>query len=100
MSFTPAPWNTGGGIYSNCEVMAGRRLVANTGGYSDGAAGTREQNEANARLIAAAPDLLSALKEARDELWRAHHHTMSEDEFHSRYKAIDAAISKATGGSK
>ena len=51
-------------------------------------------------MFCAAPTLLEALKEARDELWRAHQHTMSEHEFHSRYKAIDAAISKATGGSK
>jgi hypothetical protein len=56
-------------------------------------------NEANARLIAAAPDLLDALEEAREGLrWYQDAHPEdtdgSDDEAMAR---IDAAIAKATG---
>lgn len=60
---TPGPWT----IYKTVNVMGGsdgRRLVANAGGHQDNrvADNGNGENEANARLIAAAPDLLAALK--------------------------------------
>ncbi len=104
MSFTPGPWHVKRAklhvddAFDFAISADGVPVLAEAFGRS--ANGGRPDAEANANLIAAAPDLLSALKEARDELWRAHQRTMSEDEFHSRYKAIDAAISKVIGGSK
>ena len=55
--------------------------------------GEHEQS-ANARLIAAAPDLLEALGAAEDLLHRMG--MQSSD----AYQKIDAAIAKATGGGK
>lgn len=54
------------------------------GGLSDG------EREANARLIAAAPEMLDALLEAKSEMrdWSLDHPAMRQ---------IDAAIAKATG---
>ena len=56
--------------------------------------------EANARLIAAAPDLLEALKESRMKLqWFAesYPHDIAAPNF---FASIDAAIAKATGEQK
>lgn len=78
---TPGPWH----VDAHTNVMAAGGLVA----FPGIAAGFDQK--ANARLIAAAPALLSALKNARD-LLRADGYaagaTMDE---------IDAAIAKATG---
>ena len=51
--------------------------------------------EGNARLIAAAPDLLSLAYQYRDDL----HHPPTHDSRERRIKAIDAVISKAEGRS-
>jgi hypothetical protein len=57
---TPAPW----GIYDGVNVMAGKgerseRCVASCGGHGSNFDETvHETNQANARLIAAAPELL------------------------------------------
>jgi len=50
------------------------------------------QCEANARLIAAAPDLLDACK-AVDEATRG-------GDYEAAFKAVRAAIAKATGGTR
>jgi len=55
---TPGPWT----IYEGTHVMSGNRLVANTGGYQSNFADDLTMNKANARLIAAAPELLEALE--------------------------------------
>jgi hypothetical protein len=55
---TPGPWH----IKHEWNIFSGERLVANTGGYTsnrDGEA-VRQENIANANLVAAAPDLLDA----------------------------------------
>jgi hypothetical protein len=68
-----------------------------------------EQAEANARLIAAAPDLLDALRECRTDLIiganNADHAAKTDPRWEGvgdrlRYRAskADAAIAKATGG--
>ena len=53
--------------------------------------GLEEEEEANARLIAAAPEMLAALHEARDVL---------EDSYGACIQAVDAAIAKAEGGAR
>ena len=67
---TPGAWAVNPKAATNVE--AGRRGVAACGGYfdntSDGAYAV--ENEANAHLIAAAPDLARALLDARAELAR------------------------------
>lgn len=63
-----------------------------SGGYSDGLPHTRAENEANARLIAAAPDLLEAL-----ELWRDRISGPTEISMQTLLHMTDAAIAKAKG---
>ncbi len=85
---TPGPWKLG--AHSMSAVFAGKRLVASCAGYSS----TEQQeqvhleNEANARLIAAAPELLDALIIA--------HHIISGDKDNhlTDYAFISAAIAK------
>jgi hypothetical protein len=54
------------------------------------------EQEANARLIAAAPELLEALLDAREQL-RAYEQDASGEDYNS--PSINAAIAKATGAS-
>lgn len=62
---TPGPWE----IDKRCETsvfaeLDGRRGICSTGGYSTNTIDPEvlnDENNANARLIAAAPDLLEAL---------------------------------------
>lgn len=62
MTYTPGPWQA---VRDDCHfgslstVIAGNMIVQVGGSKS-----SVEEMEANARLIAAAPDLLAALKEA------------------------------------
>lgn len=61
MSHTPGPWK----VKSDYNVFGvGGRLVANSGGHSGSVRPEEihEENKANARLIAAAPELLEACK--------------------------------------
>jgi hypothetical protein len=80
MKHTPGPWNYDRSGYS-LYVNSGREVV--TALLMDGK--RLETSEANARLIAAAPDLLEALE-------RYVHH------FGDPLKCARAAIAKATGG--
>lgn len=81
---TPGPW----------RVTAGRIIVQDAGVIIGSAAGhpnsgfypTEEEGVANARLIAAAPDLLAVLQKIRD--YHVNHHVLFE---------IDAVIARATG---
>jgi hypothetical protein len=60
---TPGPWEVRWG----CNVFAKRAdtgsegVVAACGGHSSNKVACRPENEANARLVATAPDLLAAL---------------------------------------
>lgn len=65
---TPGPW-----VANNCTVMEGIRSIAYTGAIADhNNLETFEQNcfeaVANAHLIAAAPEMLEALEQAREFL--------------------------------
>ena len=87
---TPGPWTIESSVNSNygCEVhsvaakVKAKRVVCRLGG---------PDRNANARLIAAAPDLLSALQEVMFE-WRNGYGLRCENQ-------VRAAIGKATGAS-
>jgi hypothetical protein len=66
---TPGPWS----IDAAGDIFAGRELIAipcgfNYGNYRDADDGGKAEFDANARLIAAAPELLEALQEAHRAL--------------------------------
>ena len=80
---TPGPWERWGRASPSQVISAGDCFVAQTLGGND---------EANARLIAAAPDLLEALREAAD--YTRHPDYDWPVEFSRR---VSAAIAKAEG---
>ena len=88
MKHTPGPWNYDRSGYS-LYVNSGRELV--TALSMDGK--RLETSEANARLIAAAPDMLDALQRAREVLlWN-----LGDDaRIDAAFDAVTAAINKAT----
>lgn len=66
---TPAPWTIDGRIRTS--INAGRKHVAMVNFYNSTDPKSNvsgEEHEANARLIAASPEILSALKACRLEL--------------------------------
>jgi hypothetical protein len=101
MSHTPGPWlvddNLGGKTPYICQAndngiiatMARSPFLSGNGEFS------REQIADNARLIAAAPELLETLKYAREELigWHKEHSCCGPTDL----TKIDAAIAKAEG---
>ena len=89
MKHTPGPWNYDRSGYS-LYVNSGRELV--TALSMDGK--RLETSEANARLIAAAPDLLEALKSVIAWLDASDESAFSD----SQLALARAAIAKATGG--
>lgn len=95
--YTPGPWNA---KYAN-DGCGDIGIVGDGGVVAECFHEIREKNEranreciANARLIAAAPDLLEALKAARDEL---DEYRVDTNSMPSTLEIIDAAITKATG---
>lgn len=66
MSHTPGPWTVHAWGDNSYEVNAADSTVCNVPGFHDGTA-DEGVSEHNARLIAAAPDLLAALKRAVSE---------------------------------
>jgi hypothetical protein len=90
MSHTPGPWIVEEDVrhYSGAEEMVGYNIVAPGDKYIAGPEGILPDNEADARLIAAAPDLLEACKAAE---WN------SLDLPASVVEQLRAAITKATG---
>ncbi len=91
---TPGPWT----VRYQYNVFAGKRSIAGCGGYTsnDPNEDTHEVNMANAHLIAAAPDLLAACKEARQ--WLGDAPPDGEGEFYNELRRVlsvmDAAIAK------
>lgn len=94
-SFTPGPWTLkrSPGLYDGAHdyaiSAAGATVLSET--FGRGALGEWLPAEANARLIAAAPDLHSAL----EDLFI---HVGMGWEIDDCLKAAEAALSKATGG--
>lgn len=93
-SFTPGPWVVQDGDRFSMEMVitSQRRIEESMASICemdvdyDGEHG--EEQHANARLIAAAPELLAALQDCREALLRA-----GAD---GELKVVDAAIAKAT----
>ena len=95
---TPGPWHTPGLDDGNrvisAEIDGKRRTLAHVYGGDDYRLNvhTAATRDANARLIAAAPDLLAALKLADERL-----EELGQPETGVRRTMIRAAISKAEG---
>ena len=104
---TPGPWEP-------CNIGDGKLSIIHNGPIAyTGDAGNNE-GEANARLIAAAPDMLAALEKCRNmaesllgcdgwrELLRNHSATSHDNwlgpDIHGIADTAQAAIRKATGG--
>jgi hypothetical protein len=94
VAHTPGPWKFHGG-WGMCVTLdepipiSGARSIANCSQSWI----SPSQCEANAKLIAAAPDLLAALQEIRGELCRRHSPMVVEMD----YAYINNAINKAIG---
>jgi hypothetical protein len=99
---TPGPWQTLPEEADKAYIrVRGTRLgsrykVANvvTLDYAGVHPREAEETRANARLIAAAPELLDALRAARKFVVSSH------DPVGDELQRIDAAIAKATGGAE
>jgi len=91
---TPGPWesNYGGMVHANNGETAIARCLKDAQGYRLGI--PRSQQTANARLIAAAPDLLTALKDIRSRM----HFSGAIERQQGADNAV-AAIAKAEGRS-
>jgi hypothetical protein len=108
MSHTPGPWNIGDENNQCCEVLLGtlHNLTANVD-RQDSNTGqiviTRDEMLANARLMAAAPDLLEACKLLMEHIKEGLVSVYEERADNgqpgvSACEAIESAIAKATGG--
>jgi hypothetical protein len=101
---TPGPWN-----YHVWGTNSGKHFGIETADHRHGICGvspngnastllTIEQHEANARLIAAAPELLAACQSGLDGLLAAFPHAPRiPDILHPIINQVRAAIAKATG---
>lgn len=96
---TPGPWTV-----SEYKLGFGREVVANDGSVCTvaGTSGTQKEAEANARLIAAAPELFRALvatwiiiEGSPDMLDRVGHCT-SKDTGKTLHETVRAIIARAT----
>lgn len=103
MSHTPGPWIADQPFEGHVANASGR-LVCSAMGHYDGEEHTRKENVANARLIAAAPELLAALKAiwAFDEIRSATdcgptNEGYPSPELFAARAAVEAAIAKAEG---
>ena len=93
---TPGPWMVGHSDNDIPFIHTERRTICRLKGGYDG-------EEADARLIAAAPDLLAALRLALPSVEhayldvRCHGLGKIADRFEAALKAVDSAIAKAEG---
>ena len=86
---TPGPWYAlSEGV---TDAAIGYRAIIDAHGYT--VCNPSPMGEANARLIAAAPELLRALEFAKNEL---HYHPATRNS--EALEVVRAAIAKATGG--
>jgi hypothetical protein len=92
---TPGPWviydDSNDGKTNRIDIAARGKTVARI--YHS----VPEEDLPNACLIAAAPDLLEALKACIPHLERDDHHTDALSRERPHYAAARAAIAKATG---
>lgn len=85
---TPGPWTFDG---QHRRVSKNMAVICHVGDLCTDS--QWEQDRANARLIAAAPDLLSACRIALEAIKDAHHGISTDD----REATIEQAIAKAEG---
>lgn len=73
---------------SACVCLKGGRVIANCGGYCNSIEFERiaAENESNAKLISAAPELLNACIEALKYV------SVEEPAYHTLHAAIDKAL--------
>ena len=97
-SFTPGPWVVVGRLTKYVEARLVGRLIQEVAACGPTMAdeGYGQQQEANARLIAAAPDLLEALQDV-DALWMHHSIAHGDGKIGPLHEKVIAAIAKATG---
>ena len=89
---TPGPWfaNSGGQVWSD-RLNRPANALADVYSCTANERGQDEERNANARLIAAAPEMLEALRAALPGL---------ESEGFDSAEIVRVAIAKATGGGK
>jgi hypothetical protein len=104
MPHTPGPWLNDEGVVSgqDSRVRFVRTPSIDIFNAHEWPAGLHQEAMANAHLIAAAPDMLAALKDARRIIIAAVTLGVDLPEFdpaeHSVVRQIDTVIAKATGG--
>jgi len=86
---TPAPWQYDETTYSVWANEGDKKIVRFIP--------LHEEERANARLIASAPELLAALQIALSDIEDFYQGSPTKDEFCGTEKLIRAAIAKATG---
>jgi len=95
---TPGPWYVTGQLTRYVEARIDGWLIQEVAacGPTKADGGYGPQQEANARLIAAAPDLLAALQDV-DALWMHHSIAHGDGKISPLHEKVIAAIAKATG---
>lgn len=96
---TPGPWAVNGPTISSAPTDAaptGYALAHVLNPYA-GATGAAARVDANAALIAAAPDLLAALQDARTMVYGMTGDAPASAPWNAMLPRIDAVISRATG---
>ena len=99
--FTPMPWQvTEAGVRNEGGYICLINRPTRYPGQDERHEKETAERQANARLIAAAPDLLTALTEISTRLNTCHPHIHYVSEVFDSYYTdmINAAIDKATGG--
>ena len=102
ITFTPGPWRVAENLFGNTasyEVYTNIETKSGKGGYTRICQITPRDQKANARLIAAAPDLLAATEAwvAAMKGWLDGNPPKSPEESRAIYDAAVAALKKARG---
>ena len=98
---TPGPWYVGSGTYECRNIYSVASVTDDDGFTYQPIVASAEDDgikcwDANARLIAAAPDLLEALQDV-DALWTHHSVAHGNGKISPLHEKVIAAIAKATG---
>lgn len=93
---TPGPWTAEHGIYGSIVCKDGKSMIAV---WPEALGGPEFPHEANARLIAAAPELLEALLQVIAEKAPSYHDCTDDGLPECVWCEALAAIAKATGES-